>query len=203
MLKLPDFGNHSCYYFEACGKLRGESKRKDRSQAVARVRASKVSAYLRLLEGGEPTGHLHVDIAVTRYFPKSAPEINATRRSIEHAVEKHFGKQIDVLVFAQFVVMLDEINPGSGVVFAGPNAVVSTVNNVAVEVGGAHLVLRNEGFIRSIDWQIFRDDTVFVDISARVDDLTVSESYLLTIFEQMDSSFKTYILGRSSDASQP
>jgi hypothetical protein len=199
VLELPDLLKTDCFYVEACGKLRG-AKKKERSQKIARVRLSKASAYLRLLEGGDPPGHLHIDIALTRFFPKARPSVNSSRSAIGSDVSRHFGQALDVLIFAQFITLVEDIQAGSGVVFGGPSAVVSTVNNTTIEVGGAHLLLRNDNFVRTIDWQLYKGDSVFVDISARCE-VTVSPSYLTDIVDRLHTAYETYIIGRTVDAS--
>jgi hypothetical protein len=200
VLNLPDFQDSDCFYFEACGKIPGAKRREERSQKVARIRVAKGNAYLRLLRGGNWAGHLHIDLALARYFPGSHPEINSTRGEIIREIARDFGNMLDVVVFGQYVALAKDIVPGSGVVFAGPSAVVSTINNTVVEVGGAHLVFRNEGFVRTIDWQLYRDDTIFADISAR-SEVELSPSYLTEIFARLEKAYATYILGRPIDVS--
>jgi hypothetical protein len=204
LFTLPDFLSSDCFYFEACGRLRGEKARewKRPLSKIARVRLPRGNAYLRLLRGGDPPGHFHIDLAIVRYFPNSRPEINSTRGEIIQEVSRQFGQTLDVLVFGQYVTLVNDIPPGSGVVFAGSGAVVSVINNATVEVGGAHLVFRNEEFVRTIDWEIFKKDTVFVDIVARRE-LEVSPSYLVDLFRRLENAHATYILGRTGDASAP
>jgi hypothetical protein len=199
VLDFPNLLSADCFYFEACGKLRGVKEKKERSQKIARARLPEGTAYLRLLEGGESPGHLHIDIAMTRFFPKARPEVNSTRAEISRDVSQYFGKKIDLQIFAQFVTLVEDIQPGSGVVFGGPNAIVSTINNATVEVRGAHLVIRNDPFVRMIDWQLFRGDTVFVDISA-IHQTVVSPSYLSEVIDKLRSAYRAYVIGRTSDA---
>jgi hypothetical protein len=200
LLKIPDFQGSHCFYFEVCGQDSHASSQQERTRSIARIRTAKGSAYLRLLKGGEPPGHLHVDLALTRFFPKPLPEINSTRGEIDREIAANFDKNLTVFVFAQYVTRLEDIRPGAGVVFAGPSAVVATINNTAVEVGGAHLVLRNEGFVTTIDWQIFKEDTIFVDMAAR-SELVVSPTYLINLFSRMERAHATYILGETDASS--
>ena len=199
MLELPSLLSTDCFYFEACGMLSGAKAKQERSQKIARVRLRDGAAFVRLLEGGNSPGHLHVDIAMAKYFPKPQPQVNSTRSEISGDVSQHYGKKIDISIFAQFVALVEDIQPGSGVVFGGPSAVVSTINNVTVEVGGAHLVVRNDPFVKVIDWQLFRGDSVFVDIIA-MHQTIVSPSYLSEITDKLRASYRTYIIGRDVDA---
>jgi hypothetical protein len=200
LLNFPSFKDSHCFYFEVCGKLRRARSREERSQKIARIRTARGSAYLRLVRGGNPGGHLHVDLALARFFPTLRPEVGSTRGEIEREIAAHFDETVDVFVFAQYATAITEIQPGAGVVFAGPSAVVSTINSTAVEVGGAHLVLRNEGFVRTIDWQIFKEDTVFSDILSHCE-TKVSRNYIADLFARTEKAHATYILGRTVDAS--
>lgn len=200
LLKIPDFQDSHCFYFEVCGKARHTTASpQERTQSIARIRTAKGAAYLRLLRGGDMPGHLHVDLALARFFPKPQPEINATRREIDREIVPRLGETLDVFVFAQYVTRIEDLKPGAGVVFAGPSAVVSTINNTAVEVGGAHLLLRNEGFVTTIDWQVYKEDAVFVDILAR-SEIVVSPAYITDLFSRMERAYTTFILG-GTDAS--
>ncbi|HEV7667188.1 MAG TPA: hypothetical protein VGS22_01605 [Thermoanaerobaculia bacterium] len=200
-MELPDLSRTDCYYLEACGKPVGvvAQKKSLRTQKIARVRLSGANAYLRLVEGGVPPGHFHIDLALTRLFPSVRPDVNSNRSTIISDISLHLGQEYDVLIFAQFITMAKDIPADSGVVFGGVSAVVSTVNKATIEVGGAHLILRNDPFVQTIDWQLYRGDAVFVDITARCK-ATVSLSYLTDITGRLMASYETFILGRSLGA---
>ena len=203
-LKLPDLVGSKCYYFEACGRLVGSKRRKEApepSVEIARVQLKEQTAFLRFVQGGDKgPNHLHVDLALTRAFTRKRPTINSTRAKISSEIANYNGRTLDMSVFGQFGTLSKNIPQTSGVVFAGPSVVVSTINNIVVEVGGAHLIFRNEGFVRTIDWQLYHKEMVFVDILARCE-VQVTPSYLADLFARLSNAHKTYVLGRSDNAS--
>jgi len=202
-LRLPDLVGSRCYYFEACGRL-VDSKRRTKapkpSVEIARVRLKKQTAFLRFIQGAiKGPNHLHVDLALTRTFTRNRPSITSTRAKITSEIANYQGRTLDMSLFGQFGTKVKDLPQTSGVVFAGPAVVVSTINKAVVEVGGAHLIFRNEGFVRTIDWQLDQKGRVFVDILARCE-VQVSPSYLEDLFVRLSNAHKTYVLGRSADA---
>jgi hypothetical protein len=200
-LLLPrDLKGAGCVYLEVCARLQGvEQNEKPLNQKIAGVRVGRVAGYLRLLRGGKISGHLHVDLALALYFPGTKPEVNSDRKAIEREISRHYGRKANLAIVGQYVTPVNEITPGAGVVFAGPAAVISTVENAAIEVDGAHLVVRNDGFVRFIDWQRYGDEAVFVDIYAQ-SEIEISPSYLSEVFARLNKAHSTDIRGKIDDA---
>ncbi len=195
MLDLPDFKDSHSFYFQACGQLSSGGYEEERREYVARYKTVSGLAYLRFLAGGGKRGrHFHVDIALSRIFKgQAAPKVNSTRLTIEQEIFQRLDQPLEVHLLAQYAAPVSDVNTDSGIVFAGPSAVASTVNGTPVEIAGAHLFIRNHDFVRTIDWELYKDG-LFADVYAQ-STTAVTRSYLTDLFRRAEDAFNVYILG--------
>jgi hypothetical protein len=194
VIKLPDFYNTRCLYFQACGRLLGKATAEDAAMVAPHtMRAGR--AYIRFLAGGQKKNHLHVDLALATIFPRGRrPRVNARKAEILRQLSAHKGEELEILLLGRYMIDIKEANIESGLLFTGPRSVVSTVNNAAIEVIGARLAVRNDKNIEMIQWDVFGTEAL-IDIYGTCK-AQVSDDYLIEAFALAENAFATYIIGK-------
>ena len=194
MIRLPDFLDTRCVYFQACGRLLRRAQASD--DTLVSMRSMKAGrAYLRFFAGGPKKNHLHLDIALAKLFPPDRkPPTNAKTPEILAQLGRHKGQDLELLLLGRYIIDITEAND-SGLLFVGPRAVVSTVNDATATVAGASLMISDDANVDYIRWELFEAEAL-IDIYGRCK-LRVSDDYLVTAFDLMQAAFTTYILGEA------
>lgn len=142
--------------------------------------------YIRLSLTGDPTVHVHVDIARREYFVKSPPIVTHKRRDILQALAAYSNEPLHLTVSASFLVLVSDL-PTDGLIQIGPTR---SVAGAKISLTGARLSLENAS-IDLIDWQRY-GDAMFIHLTFDRDGV-LTDDYLNEALNSATKALGTYV----------
>ena len=202
-VELPKFENPCGLILTVCGKLKNPTiksqEKEPKTTPVAKYETSAGIAFLRAWIKDKKEIYLHVDCAVSRFFPKGrTPEVTCKKDSILNTIESVFGVEIDSRVEACFDIPFSDL-PEKGTIRSLYTEQKSA--DISMQLTGADVSFTGAP-LQQLKWNVRKEKELLV---ARVwvkgeRVTTVSDKYLLESWDWINEQFSIFVLGRRKNA---
>ncbi len=196
-LRLPDFGDTGCVSLVVCGRALTKDEQivamlKNRTVLVARSKVSNKPVIVRAIL---TPGHIHLEVDDGRLRAHDKPKPTNKISEINEVVSRLEGAgiEIEALVDAYYPMSAEEL----------PSMIRALLGefkqgNVSLKMVKGRLEVQGAP-ITAIDWHANRSQNKAVlDLELRKT-VAVSDSYLVDLFEIVDSGFKALVQRRTVD----
>jgi hypothetical protein len=164
---------------------------------TARCDTKAGTVYVRVLPGGKPGKHLHVDCARPDYFrPGRAPKPAHKEEQVLALIEQGDGAILDSRVVGVFALPLGDL-PETGLIRSLCGAGGESAG-VTVRLTGARFTITGAPTETLRWWVNGETSELYVEVRARRR-LKVAEGYLEEAFEWISAQFELFVLGRTTN----
>lgn len=203
VVKLPKFEDKYGLILTVCGKLKSpvtKTRGKEPEIApVAKYETLSGKTFIRACITGTKGTHLHVDCAISRFFPKGRiPKITCKKENILSTIESTFGKEIDSQVEACFDIPFSDL-PEKGTIRS--LYYEQKYADISMQLTGAEVTFTGIP-LQKIRWNIRKEKKSLVArVWLRGKRVTVvSDKYLLESWDWINEQLSIFVLGKRKNA---
>ena len=202
-VELPKFDNTYGLILTVCGGLKTPTakipEKNPKTPPVAKYNTSSGIAFLRAWIKGKKETYLHVDCALSKFFPKGKePQVTCNKDKILKTIASVSGVEIDSQIDACFDVPLSNLPEKSAIRSLGEE---QRSANVTMQLTRAEISFTGAP-LQWMRWDIGKEKHVpIVHVHMRGERVTViSDKYLLDSWDWINEQFSIFVLGRTKDA---
>lgn len=195
---LPTFTKTDCTSLIACAKVEGSTVpikkiMSKNDQYIASYNIPKEKAYLRLVVGGKEKNHLHVECALSQYFPKDKPPILTHKKETVLKILDYFKDvKIKLGIIGTFECLYKDVPDNN---FIKKFATEEKTNDISFRLISGEFEVKGAP-VSNIKWKI---DEKYDKVKIRVRSITndaINDEYLIRSFDWIDKQYKIFILGK-------
>jgi hypothetical protein len=199
VVELPKFEDKYGLILTVCGKIKNSTikapEEEPKKTPVAKYESSAGTTFIRAWITGKKGTHLHVDCAISRFFPKGQePKITCKKDDILNTIEKAIGEEIDSRVEACFDIPFSDL-PEKGTIRSLYAEQKSA--DISMQLTGAEVSFTGT-LLQQIKWNIRKEKELLIaHIWLRGERVTiVSDKYLLESWDWINEQLSIFVLGR-------
>ena len=193
-LRLPDLKNVNFRLLCARGELHIQDRSLVKALASKKPLEAKFSASGRtgFVQAGftdrKSRQHLHVDVAAREFFATTPPKPTNKLSEVKALVEELFQQPIELDAKGVYSVSRDGLPE-----FIRSTIVETQASDVSLRTTGGSLAVRGAP-VYGLWWWLEDDKTARIEFRARLK-REIKESYLVDIYQVLDSAFSALVLG--------
>jgi len=196
---LPKFENKYGLILTVCGGLKNPTakitEKNPKIPPVAKYDTSAGIAFLRAWIKGKKETYLHVDCALSKFFPKGKePQITCKKDKIFKTIESVSGIEIDSQIEACFDIPFADL-PEKGTIRSLYAEQKSA--DISMQLTGAEVSFTGAP-LQQIKWNIRKEkESTIVHVWMRGERVTtVSDRYLVESWDWMNEQLSIFVLGK-------
>jgi hypothetical protein len=203
-LILPVFKNTACVSLTACGEIKNANPQlrkwmKEHPTVIAAIGSGSEKALFRASFGGGSGSHLHIDMTKQSMYRKpNIPKKLNELGSVQESLSRFIGLEVETEISGRFEINISDL-PESGIIRS--MLLHTKTGDVAIKVAGAVLSITGAP-VNAISWVALKDGKTGITVEASNVKTKVTEDYLTSAFERIESALNVFVLGKTTSNEQ-
>ncbi|MFZ0035066.1 MAG: hypothetical protein WAK60_08790 [Sedimentisphaerales bacterium] len=199
VVELPKFENKYGLILTVCGEIKNLTakipEKNPKTPPVAKYDTSAGTAFVRAWIKGKKETYLHVDCALSKFFPKGKePQVTCKEDKIFETIDSVSGVEIDCHVEACFDIPFSDL-PEKGTIRSLYAEQKSA--DISMQLTGAEVSFTGAP-LQQIKWNIHKEkEPIIVHVWMKGERVaTVSDRYIIESWDWMNEQLSIFVLGR-------